>query len=167
MVRVTVILLVVGCVAVTAAAKRVPVPHVNSLAWLAGQWHGSEGTAKTEEHWMRPVGDNMTGMFRKVTAEGAVSFVEIMTITTETTGTFLRIRHLDTQLSPKFGEKAPMVYRASWTGPSEARFTKKGAETHMISFHLRVPDTLIIRLHMTVGGKNQQKDFSFKRRPNP
>jgi len=44
------------------------------LAWLAGDWFGSDGTVEMEEFWTNPQGEMMLGAHRDVRDGKAVSF---------------------------------------------------------------------------------------------
>ncbi|MHC4599360.1 MAG: DUF6265 family protein [Planctomycetota bacterium] len=64
------------------------------LDWLAGSWIGEKDGEPIEEHWSRPAGDALMGMFRWV-KEGKVFFYEFMTIDDGEEGLTLRIKHFN------------------------------------------------------------------------
>ncbi len=76
-----------------------PKASADDLAFLAGNWRGESHGAMIEEAWLPPEEGNLTGVFR-MTGEGRVQLVEIMTLTEEDDGLVYRLRHFDTALVP-------------------------------------------------------------------
>jgi len=74
-------------------------PTINDLAFLAGQWGGSVGGDTAEEHWSHPTAGNIMGMFRWISAEGEIDMLEMLSITEEADGIYLRLVHYDKQLA--------------------------------------------------------------------
>jgi hypothetical protein len=79
-----------------AAEDKPPVPPatLKDLAWLAGDWRGSDADMVSQEVWMAPAGDCMIGMWRLV-LEGKLKLSEHMQIVQETTGPVLHLRHFE------------------------------------------------------------------------
>jgi len=70
---------------------------IQDVSWIAGQWKGIEDSTISEEHWMKPDGNTMVGMFRMVQA-GKPYFYELMTILTERRQVVLRLKHFHVSL---------------------------------------------------------------------
>jgi hypothetical protein len=75
------------------AATTTRAPSLQDVAFLAGHWQGRMGDDHVEEHWSKPQGDSVMGMFRWVTGGTKASMFEILTITEEAEGLTLRLRH--------------------------------------------------------------------------
>jgi len=70
-------LLVLGLLAAVAAAPRAAEPprsRLERLAWMTGSWVWDSAGARSEEHWMGPVGGLMVGMNRTVRGGRARAF---------------------------------------------------------------------------------------------
>lgn len=69
---------------------------------LAGTWSESrpsaQGASFVEEIWSAPHGDNVVGSFRWLGPDGKASMYELLTITQEQDGVFLRLRHFGPSL---------------------------------------------------------------------
>ena len=68
---------------------------VKDLAWMAGSWHGEAFGGKCEEHWTKPAGDTLVGMFRLVGGDEKTRVSEYMIITQEGENVFLRFKHFN------------------------------------------------------------------------
>lgn len=65
---------------------------VKDVAWIEGKWKDVEDSTIMEEHWMRPEGNSMLGMFRMRQA-GRPVFYELMTLFEEKNSVTLRLKH--------------------------------------------------------------------------
>ena len=72
---------------------------IESLEFLSGTWRGETADSIIEETWLPPEEGNLTGVFR-MTGDGRVQLVEIMTLTEEEDGLVYRLRHFNTALVP-------------------------------------------------------------------
>lgn len=72
---------------------------IESLEFLSGTWRGVTADSIIEETWLPPEEGNLTGVFR-MTGDGRVQLVEIMTLTEEEVGLVYRLRHFSTALVP-------------------------------------------------------------------
>lgn len=61
------------CAGVLARAQT-PVTNLAGLAWLAGNWTGTQGGVEMEEYWQEPKGNTMLGIHRDVAGGRTVSF---------------------------------------------------------------------------------------------
>jgi len=67
---------------------------LSSLAWLAGDWRGTEKDLVSQEVWTAPAGDCMVGLWRLV-VDGQLKVSEHLTIVQEATGPVMHLRHFD------------------------------------------------------------------------
>ena len=71
---------------------------LDDIAWLAGRWQGEAFGGICEEAWEKPSGSSMVGTF-KLIAEDKVKFYEIMTITPDSSGLTLKLKHFNADLT--------------------------------------------------------------------
>lgn len=60
-------------------------PDLSELAWMAGNWTGTQDGLEMEEYWQAPKGNTMLGLHRDVTGGRTVSF-EFIRIEATTNG---------------------------------------------------------------------------------
>ena len=72
---------------------------IEDLAFLTGNWRGESQGSIIEECWLPPTEGNLTGVFR-MSGNGEVQLVEIMTLSEEDDGLVYRLRHFNTALVP-------------------------------------------------------------------
>lgn len=65
---------------------------IQDLAWLAGQWQGHRDKDFIEEHWSRPQGGAMMGMFRWLKEE-QVWFYELIIMARQGENFILHLKH--------------------------------------------------------------------------
>lgn len=65
------LLLLIG--SITIGASR-PAPDLSALAWLAGNWTGTQDGVEMEELWQKPKGNTMLAVHRDVKDGRTVSF---------------------------------------------------------------------------------------------
>jgi Domain of unknown function (DUF6265) len=66
---------------VPGPASEAPGPDIQTLAWLAGSWSGTDGKTEIEEVWLPPKGGAMLGVHRDVTG-GKMTGFEFLRIAT-------------------------------------------------------------------------------------
>jgi len=71
---------------------------LEDIAWLAGRWQGEAFGGICEEAWEKPSGPSMVGTF-KLIAEDKIKFYEIMTITPDSSGLTLKLKHFNADLT--------------------------------------------------------------------
>jgi hypothetical protein len=81
-----------------SAGETSPPAALADIDWLAGHWVGEAFGGKTEELWMPPGGDSMTGVFR-LTKDGKVVFYEIMTVVQQGDSLAFRLKHFNADLT--------------------------------------------------------------------
>ncbi len=102
-------------------------PMIASVAFMAGQWQGPMDDGIAEEHWSKPQGNNVMGMFRWLKADGTPVMFEILTITEESGSVFLRLRHFNAKLGAREEKDEPMTLKLAEATATKAVF--RGVET--------------------------------------
>lgn len=70
---------------------------LEQMSWLVGRWVGEGFGGICEEVWGPALAGAMFGMFRLV-IDDKVKFYELQTISSDSTGTALRVKHFDANL---------------------------------------------------------------------
>lgn len=121
---------------------------LEDIFWLAGHWQGEGFGGICEEIWNKPSGSSMVGTF-KLIVEGEVRFYEIMTITLDSTGPVLKIKHFNADLTG-WEEKDKVI-----------TFPYVGASENMIEFDgLIYEKTAVDKLRITVSMKQSDGTIS-------
>ena len=131
------------------------------LAWLAGDWRGSNGDMISQEVWMAPAGDCMIGMWRLV-LEGKLKLSEHMQIVQEPTGPVLQLRHFERTGIAWEDRTEPWVLPLVNTGKGEAVFAsaagKRGALR--ISYKRQADGGLVVEV---AHGDDAPSTYTFRR----
>ncbi|MBU0983864.1 MAG: hypothetical protein KKA42_08340 [candidate division Zixibacteria bacterium] len=90
-------LLIMGSVSFVHAEESDMV-SINDLDWLVGHWVGDGFGGVCEETWNPVSGGTMLGMF-KLTVDNQVRFYEIITITPDSTGPLMKVKHFNPDLT--------------------------------------------------------------------
>lgn len=111
------------------AAPDLGVPEdLAALSWLAGTWIGGKqgrtGEEYVEEWWSRPVGTSIMGAFRWLNADATPRMFEILTITSESDGVYLRLRHVDAKGVSWEEKDKPLTLRLKESGEHRAVFER-------------------------------------------
>ena len=84
-------------------------PSLDALAWMAGSWQGTGLGGTVEEHWSRPAGGTLIGMFR-LSQPDATSFTQFLLIETEKDGrVMLRFKHFNAGYEA-WEKEAPLTF---------------------------------------------------------
>ncbi len=78
--------------------KKELITSFENLKWLAGRWEGEAFGGQFEEVWSPATAGSMCGTF-KLMVNDAVSFYEIFTITFDSAGPVLRLKHFNADLT--------------------------------------------------------------------
>ena len=160
---------VVLSVAAPTLAQTAPAPSravLADLSWMAGRWIDDSGGNLSEEIWSAPSGDSMMGMWRYVSG-GQARIFELLTISVESAGIVLRLRHFDPDLVAREDKGTPVeLALVGWT-PGEAAFEGKAVGAPgLVRLTYRQPseDTLV----STLEKEGRKQEFQFRRaKPQP
>ena len=144
------------------AAAAPPAPRLADLAWIAGHWVDDASGNLSEEVWMEPAGESMTGMWRYV-AKGRLAVQELLSIADEGGRVVLRLRHFDPKMVAREEKASPLALPLlSWKA-DEVVFEGPGQPTGTVRLTYRrpSPDTLAVTLEKD-GGAPQP--FRFRRK---
>ncbi len=116
-------------------APPMPAVAIEDLGFLTGSWRGESHGSLIEETWLPPEEGNLTGVFR-MTGDGAVQLVEIMTLTEVDDGIVYRLRHFDTALVPwKSEADGPIQAKAVLVDKDSVRFEfEEGDDLEAITY---------------------------------
>ncbi len=112
-----------------AAPKMLPAEELAALSWLAGSWRGPfegrDGAQEyVEEWWSQPVGTSIMGAFRWVNPDGTPRMFELLAITKEAEGVFLRLRHIDAKGVSWEEKDKPMTMKLKESAANRAVFER-------------------------------------------
>lgn len=102
-------------------------PSIDQLAFLEGDWKGEKDGAVVEEIWSAPSGNNIVGCFRWLKKTGKPSMFEILALTEEDDGIYLRLHHYSSKLVGKEPSDKPLTLRLSKIEVNTAEFTPVAA----------------------------------------
>jgi Domain of unknown function (DUF6265) len=103
----------------TASASPVK-PTLSNLSWLAGEWQGTWGPRIAQQTWTAPEAGVMVGTFQ-LTEGDKTLVLEFFTLTEESDGIKLYLRHFTPSLTP-------------WEKPGPTVLTLKSADTKSVVF---------------------------------
>jgi hypothetical protein len=95
---------------------------VSDLSWMAGHWRGEAFGGVCEEVWSPEFGGSMVGTF-KLVSDGKVNFYEIMTLTPDSTGPVLNVKHFNPDLTGWEEKEEVMNFSFVRAGEHEAIFS--------------------------------------------
>ncbi len=100
---------------------------LDSVSFMSGRWRGHNENGVFEEHWSSAEGNNIMGMFRWVKDDGTPVMFELLTMTQEPEGLFMRIKHFNAKLVAREDKDDAVTLKLAESGPARAVF--KGVET--------------------------------------
>lgn len=106
---------------------------LNELSWLVGRWEGEAFGGRCEEIWAPPSAGSMVGTF-KVWKDGKVSFYEIETITIDSSGLSLNVKHFNADLTG--WEEKEEVVKFPFISAGKEEISFKGITYRKISVDL-------------------------------
>jgi hypothetical protein len=109
---------------------------LDKLDWLVGHWQGEAFGGTIEEDWNPSSGGSMVGSF-KLVVDNKVAFYEIMTITADSTGYNLKLKHFNADLTG--WEEKNDVITFPYVSSSEKQIKFNGLE-----YKLQSDDTMKI-----------------------
>lgn len=147
------------------AAKTEAPFDLNRLGFLVGRWVDKSDDGLTEEHWSAPSGNNIMGMFRWCKPDGTPAMFEILTITREPEGVFLRLRHYSPKLVAKEDKDKPMTMKLDTIEGQRVVFKahSHAGDLSQITYQCPSKDTLHIEVAFTPELKREALQFTLKR----
>jgi hypothetical protein len=103
---------------------------LKGLEFVAGAWEGDLGGMRIEEHWMKPDGDAMLGMFRMV-QKGRTTLTELCAFERRPQGIVLLLRHFGPALVAREEKDQALEFTLEKLEPGRAVFLQKGVETRL------------------------------------
>jgi hypothetical protein len=128
---------------------------------MAGRWIDESGGNLSEEVWSAPAGDSMMGMWRYVSG-GKVAIFEILTITLESSGIVLRLRHFDPDLVGREDKTTPVELALVGWAEREATFEGPAVGTSgnvRLTYRSPSDDALVSILEKD----GRKQEFTFRR----
>jgi hypothetical protein len=96
--------------------------RLNDLAFMAGDWAMNDKDHRSEELWSSPSGSCIMGAFRIVNPDGSCALYELLSVSAEADGVYMRLHHFDDKLMVwKTEEAGPIVLRLESTVRERAR----------------------------------------------
>ena len=160
------VLLLLSSLSSTAFGEDKPAPPplaLADLAWLAGDWRGSDSEMVSQEVWMAPAGDCMVGMWRLV-LEGKLKLSEHMQIVQEPTGPVMHLRHFERTGVGWEERLKPLVVPLVKAGDGEAVFDSPSTPRGPLRItYKRQPDgSLVVSV---AHGDEAASTYTFRRAP--
>lgn len=118
---------------------------LEDLDFMTGTWRWNAPTGPVEEWWMPAAGNTKVASFRWTQGD-KTSVIELVIVSAEEDGTFLRFKHFDPDYAA--WEKAePNVYRlaSAESGRAEFRKTSDNPDVPDVMIYERAGDTLRFR----------------------
>lgn len=110
---------------------------LEDLDFMTGRWQRSNADGVAEEWWMEPRGNTKVAAFRWAQGDQLIT-VELMIISQEEDGIYLRFKHYGAQYDP-WEKDEPNTYRLERAGGNEAVFVQ-------ITENENAPQVMIYRL---------------------
>ena len=98
--------------------------RLQALAFMRGSWAAGDTDGRSEEIWSGASGSCIMGAFRMVKPDGSLAFYEILSISAEPDGVFMRLRHFDAKLTAREEKDAPVALKLETIEKSRAVFRK-------------------------------------------
>lgn len=139
-----------------AAEGHAPIrAQLADLAWMAGAWKGPGLGGVAEEHWTRPSGGSMLGMFRLVNGKGKASVFELILIEQVDDQIVYRFRHFGPGHKPWEPPDKPLTFDLVRLSANEALFESNVQTDPKRLTYRRDDDKLQIRVQGEENGELQ------------
>ncbi len=116
------------------------------IAWISDAWSGKGLGGTVEEHWTKPAGDSMVGLFRLVGADGKLTVCELLMIEQRGKHVVYRFRHFGPGHKPWEELDKPLVFDLIRLTPNEAVFESSVQTDPKRLTYTRTGDKLAIRV---------------------
>ena len=152
-----------SCVAVTFLAAHAP-PHkgeaapaaikatLQQIAWISGAWAGEGLGGTVEEHWTKPAGGSMVGIFRLVGADHKMKVCELLMIEQHGEHVVYNFRHFGPGHKPWEELDKPLVFDLIRVTPTEAVFESSVQTDPKRLTYARTADKLSIHVQGETDG---------------
>ena len=110
---------------------------LEDLDFMTGRWQRTSADGVAEEWWMEPRGNTKVAAFRWAQGDRLIT-VELVIISQEEDGIFLRFKHYGAQFDP-WEKDEPNTYRLERVDGNKALFVQ-------VSTNDKVPEAMIYRL---------------------
>lgn len=150
-VMVAILLFLAGSVSFSA---RTAATDISALAWLAGNWTGTQDGVEMEELWQKPKGNTMLGVHRDVKAGRTISFEFLRIEATHDGSTYWA--------SPRARPATPFKMIES----SNKRVVFENAEhdfPRRIIYWMTDDKSLHAKIEGTLGGKPAAEEWTWRR----
>lgn len=155
---------------VEAAPAEPAAPTIALAAMLEGAWverrAQASGTSHVEELWSAPAGDNVMGSFRWLAPDGSAAMYELLVITQEEQGLFLRLRHFGAELAAWEERDEPKTLRLARAEPNRLVFEAHAhcGDLARVTYDRSEQDVLAIEVAFVEGGGRPPLRFRLRRR---
>jgi hypothetical protein len=125
---------------------------LQQLSWISGAWDGKGLGGTVEEHWTKPSGDSMVGMFRLVGANGKMIVSELLLIEQRGKHVVYSFRHFGPGHNPWEDLDKPLVFDLIRLSPTEAIFESSVQTDPKRLTYTRKDDELSVRVQGETDG---------------
>lgn len=146
-------------------SQELPAPdeRLKPLEFMAGRWVGvNPNKTVIEEHWMRPRGTSMMGMFRLIRLDKKPAFFEASQIVIEDGKVIMRMRHLHRKFEVPDDAREAYTFELESASTGKASFVGTGnAEgTRRVTYRSTGANTMEVEVEMDPAAK--QPNFTSK-----
>jgi len=137
-------------------ASKAVAPALEKFNWLVGHWRGEGLGGVCEETWLPESGGCMLGTFKFIQNDKA-NFYELMTITIDSLGPALRVKHFNADMTGWEDKTEMVTFRYDSTSGNQLFFDG-------LTFIKPVQDSLQISVPIkNTDGTTSEEMFNFKR----
>jgi hypothetical protein len=144
-------------------------PTLAVAATLAGTWverrPTAQGSVYVEEIWSAPQGDNVVGSFRWLGPDGKASMYELLVITQEEDGTYLRLRHFGADLGAWEERDAPKTLRLAEAADGRLVFRAHAHCGDLAGVTYDRSEEDVLAIAVTFAGERSPLEFRLRRAP--
>jgi len=125
---------------------------LQQIAWISGAWAGKGLGGTVEEHWTKPAGDSMVGVFRLIGADQKMIVCELLLIEQRGKHVVYSFRHFGPGNKPWEELDKPLVFDLIRLTPNEAVFESSVQTDPKRLTYTRTGDKLAIRVQGETDG---------------
>ncbi len=128
---------------------------IASVSFMSGQWRGQTEDGAFEEHWSLAEGNNIMGMFRWLKPDGTPMMFEMLAMTQEPEGVFMRLKHFNAKLVGREEKGDATTLRLVSATATRAEFSGVESETHVAGAVYELNGST---LHITIRFRDASRD---------